>query len=70
MTAAVFIDLSKAFDLVDHACLLHKLDHYGVRGNSKLWFENYLTNRSQKVKYGKNLSSSNSLSYGVPQALP
>ena len=67
MTGAVFIDLKKAFDLVDHKCLLHKLEHYGVRGPSYNWFLNYLCTRSQRVKFGKELSSSLTLDYGVPQ---
>ena len=66
-TGTVFIDLKKAFDLVDHKCLLHKLEHYGVRGPSCNWFLNYLCTRSQKVKFGKELSSSLLLDYGVPQ---
>ena len=58
LTGAAFIDLKKAFDLVDHRCLLHKLQHYGVRGRSLNLFKHYLTTRSQRVQYGKELSSS------------
>ena len=67
LTGAAFIDLKRAFDLVDHCCLLHKLEHYGFRGLSLGWFRNYLTIRSQKVQYGNNLSSSLPLEIGVPQ---
>ena len=67
LTGAAFVDLKKTFDLVDHHCLLHKLQHYGVRGRSLTWFRNYLTIRSQRVQYGKELSSSLPLDFGVPQ---
>ena len=48
ITGAVFIDLKKAFDLVDHECLLFKLEHYGV--SSLDWFRNNLTTRTQRGK--------------------
>ena len=67
MCGTVFIDLKKAFDLVDHKCLLHKLDHYGVRGNALTWFEDYITTRTQKVNYDGKLSSSLEVECGVPQ---
>ena len=66
-TGALFIDLKKAFDLVDHECLLYKLEHYGIRGQALCWFQNYLTNRTQRVKYADELSPSCMLNYGVPQ---
>ena len=44
-TVGIFLDLSKAFDTVDHTIMIEKLEHYGIRR-----FKNYLTNRSQVVK--------------------
>jgi len=67
ITRSIFIDLKKAFDLVDHLCLLHKLEHYGSRGKSLKWFEHYLTTRTQKVKYKQDVSSRLAIGYGVPQ---
>ena len=67
MTGSIFIDLRKAFDLVDHQCLLHKLAHYGIRDKSLKWFENYLTTRLQSVKYNQDISSNLAIGHGVPQ---
>ena len=44
-TIGVFIDLSKAFDTVDHKILLEKLNYYGIHGHYHKWFTNYLKNR-------------------------
>ena len=67
ITGAVFIDLKKAFDLVDHECLLFKLKHYGVRGSSLDWFRNYLTTRTQRVQFGNDMSSTQAIRFGAPQ---
>ena len=66
-TLGVFIDLSKAFDTVNHDMLLAKLEHHGVRGNSLKWFESYLSDRKQFVSYNNYHSSQQLVRCGVPQ---
>ena len=66
-TLAVFIDLSKAFDTINHDILLHKLQFYGIRGICNSWFANYLSNRKQFTEIGNSKSSHKYLTTGVPQ---
>ena len=46
----MFVDLSKAFDTVDHDILIKKFQLYGVQGNHINWFKSYLTNRKQYIE--------------------
>ena len=49
-TCAIFLDLAKAFDSVNHKILLAKLNKYGIRGIALQLYESYLSNRWQYVK--------------------
>ena len=66
-TLGVFLDLSKAFDTIDHDILLYKLQHYGVRGLPYEWFKSYLSNRSLRTEINGKLSSPTVINLGVPQ---
>ncbi|XP_074030330.1 uncharacterized protein [Leptinotarsa decemlineata] len=66
-TAAVFCDLSKAFDCVNHGILLQKLEYYGIRGISHKWMTSYLQDREQYVKVSGAVSEEKKLTSGVPQ---
>ena len=66
-TLASFIDLSKAFDTINHDIMLHKLQFYGIRGICNSWFANYLSNRKQLTEIGNSKSSHKYLTTGVPQ---
>ena len=63
----IFIDLSKAFDTIDHKILINKLNHYGVRGNTLSLIESYLSNRKQCVSALGEISEQLAVIFGVPQ---
>ena len=67
LVGAVFLDLSKAFDLVNHDTLLAKLAKYHTETNTLDWFRSYLTDRTQVVSVSDVLSSPLNLEVGVPQ---
>ena len=63
----IYIDLSKAFDTLNHEILLSKLTHYGIVNIEHRLFRSYLTNRQQYVEFGDAQSYSLTMSTGVPQ---
>ena len=67
ITGAVYIDLRKAFDTVDHACLLAKLPLYGIQGIELSWLSDYLFNRTQYVVINNVCSNTQHITHGVPQ---
>ena len=67
ISLAIFMDLSKAFDTLDHSILINKLAYYGIHGAALRWFTSYLTGRSQYVEIDGVSSNILLLSTGVPQ---
>jgi hypothetical protein len=63
----IFMDLSKAFDTLDHTILLRKLKHYGFAGDSLALLKDYLSGREQSVLLNSTLSKPLRIITGVPQ---
>ena len=67
LTALVLIDLSKAFDSLNHHRLLHKLARVGASPATVRWFKSYLSGRTQSVRINSTLSDPLPITHGVPQ---
>ena len=64
----IMLDLSAAFDTIDHDILIHRLEHvFGIRGNALQWFRSYISGRKFRVSVGGMFSDYFDLKYGVPQ---
>jgi len=67
-SCCIFLNLTKAFDIVDHNILLDKMNHFfGIRGQALELFRNYLSNRKQYTKILNYKSQLAEISHGVPQ---
>ena len=68
VTALTLLDLSAAFDTIDHTILLGRLNvYYGISELALGWFKSYLSGRTQLVKVGSTFSHPAALQYGIPQ---
>ena len=72
-TVALFLDLSKAFDTLEHKIVLSKMSRYGIRGTTLQWFSDYLSNRKLRVRCKPTsvghdvVSDTYDIQYGTPQ---
>ena len=72
-TIAIFLDLSNAFDMLEHWVIFNKMEKYGIQGDCIKWYKSNLSNRELQVKCRTDTSSDETLSnkysvkYGTPQ---
>ena len=66
-SVGILLDLSKAFDTVNHIILFDKLEHCGIRGLALDWIRSYFSNRKQYVEYNGHRSLRSEISCGVLQ---
>ena len=63
----VYLDLKKAFDVVNHSILLTKLEHYGIKDNANYWLRSFLTDRKQYTSVQGKDSNSQEITHGLRQ---
>ncbi len=64
----MLLDLSAAFDTIDHIILLNRLENFvGISGSALAWFKSYLSDRHQLVAVNEEVSYRSQVQYGVPQ---
>ena len=67
-TFLIMLDLSAAFDTIDHGILFHQFEHdFGIKGMALQWFKSYMSGRTFRVCISGEMSESVTLDYGVPQ---
>ena len=68
VTALILLDISAAFDTIDHATLIERLhEHFGISGAVLQWFKSYISNRQQRVHIDGSLSCPQYLYFCAPQ---
>lgn len=67
LCCGMFLELKKAFDIVDHSILLHRLYDYGIRDIVNDWFSSYFCNRFRETRIDSYISNKGNISCGVPQ---
>ena len=68
LSILTMLDLSAAFDTIDHTTLIHRLNTlYGISGPALDWFRSYLSGRTQSVIVDSRISAPAPLSFGIPQ---
>ena len=66
-TLCIFVDFSRAFDMINHKILIKMLERIGIRGVSLEWFKSYINNRTYAVSVGDIQSTRETVERGVPQ---
>ena len=64
---AIYLDMSKAFDSINHNTLLQKIEYYGLRGNVLSLFQSYLKKSQIRVRHKDILSDKYIIKYATPQ---